>query len=84
MQARNMTLAEEQALLTRFARAAGAAERLNIHDLKAAYEKAIGHPTSDSTIYNLLHSNRHRRTKETPIRQLECTDRIGKFRGGNI
>ena len=26
---------------------------LNIHDLKAAYEKAIGHETSKSTIYNL-------------------------------
>jgi hypothetical protein len=28
---------------------------LNIHDFKAAYEKAIGHATSDSTVYNLLH-----------------------------
>jgi hypothetical protein len=27
---------------------------LNIHDLKAAYEKAIGHATSNSTVYNLL------------------------------
>jgi hypothetical protein len=27
---------------------------LNIHDLKAAYEQVIGHPTSNSTIYNLL------------------------------
>src|SRR6266853_5355996 len=39
----NMTLAEEKALLARFAKAAGAGEMLNIHDLKAAYEKAIGH-----------------------------------------
>jgi hypothetical protein len=31
----NMTLAEEKALLARFARAAGAGEMLNIHDLKA-------------------------------------------------
>ena len=38
----NMTLAEEKALLARFAKAAGAGEMLNIHDLKAAYEKAIG------------------------------------------
>src|ERR1700716_2614380 len=50
----NMTLKEEKALLVRFAKAAGAGERLNIHDLKAAYEKAIGHETSKSTIYNLL------------------------------
>src|SRR5215470_11341131 len=35
----------------------GGIEMLNIHDLKAAYEQAIGHPTSNSTIYNLL--NRH-------------------------
>ena len=56
-QRENMTLSEEKALLTRFSKAAGAGEMLNIHDLKAAYEQAIGHPTSNSTIYNLL--NRH-------------------------
>jgi hypothetical protein len=48
----NMTLAEQKALLARFAKAAGAGEMLNIHDLNAAYEKAIGHPTSDSTPYS--------------------------------
>ena len=47
-----MTLAEENALLARLARTAGAGEMLNIHDLKAAYEKAIGHATLDSTVYN--------------------------------
>ena len=46
-----MSLAEEKILLTRFARVAGAGEMLNIHDLKAAYEKAIGHATSDGTIW---------------------------------
>jgi hypothetical protein len=42
-----MTLAEEKALLARFAKTAGAGEMLNIHDVKAAYEKAIGHATSE-------------------------------------
>jgi transposase len=56
-QRENMTLCGEKALLAYFANAAGAGEMLNIHDLKAAYEQAIGHPTSNSTIYNLL--NRH-------------------------
>src|ERR1700682_1897849 len=42
----NMTLKEEKALLVRFPKPAGAGEMLNIHDLKAAYEKAIGHETS--------------------------------------
>jgi transposase len=50
----NMTLEDEKALLARFAKAAGAGEMLNIHDLKVAYEKAIGHETSKSAIYNLL------------------------------
>jgi transposase len=56
-QRENMTLSDEKALLARFVRAAGAGEMLNIHDLKAAYEQANGHPTSNSTVYNLL--NRH-------------------------
>ena len=62
----NMTQGEEKALLVRFAKAAGAGEMLNIHDLKAAYEKAIGHETSKSTIYNLL--ARHGWRKLMPIR----------------
>jgi hypothetical protein len=42
-------------VLDRFAKAAGAGELLNIQDFKAAYEEAIRHPTSNSTVYTLLH-----------------------------
>jgi len=63
----NMTLAEEKALLARFAKAAGAGEMLNIHDLKAAYENAIGHATSDSTVYNLLHRHGWRKLMPRPF-----------------
>src|SRR5262249_47734303 len=63
----NMTLAEEKALLARFAKAAGAGEILSIHDLKAAYEKAIGHATSDSTVYNLLHRHGWRKLMPRPF-----------------
>jgi transposase len=63
----NMTLAEEKALLARFAKAAGAGEMLNIHDLKAAYEKAIGHATSESTVYNLLHRHGWRKLMPRPF-----------------
>jgi transposase len=62
----NMTLTEEKALLARFAKAAGAGEMLNIHDLKVAYEKAIGHPTSGSTVYNLLHRRGWRKLMPLP------------------
>lgn len=60
----NMTVAEETALLA--AKTAGAGEMLNIHDLKAAYEKAIGHATSDSTVYNLLHRHGWRKLMPRP------------------
>ena len=63
----NMTLEEEKALLARFAKAAGAGEMLNIHDLKTAYEKAIGHETSKSTIYNLLPRHGWRKLMPRPF-----------------
>src|SRR5438034_3376925 len=63
----NMSLAEEKALLARFAKAAGAGEMLNIHDLKAAYEQAIGHATSDSTLYNLLHRHGWRKLNAAAV-----------------
>ena len=63
----NMTLAEEKALLARFAKAAGAGEMLNIHDLKRAYEQAIGHETSNSTVYILLDRHRWRKLMPRPF-----------------
>ena len=66
-QRENMTLAQEKALMARFAKAAGAGEMLNIHELKAAYEKAIGHETSNSTIYNLLARHGWRKLMPRPF-----------------
>src|SRR5438874_10912916 len=63
----NMSLAEEKALLARFAKAAGAGAMLNIHDLKAAYEQAIGHATSASAVYNLLHRYGWRKLMPPPF-----------------
>ena len=66
-QRENMTLAKERALLARFGKAAGAGEMLNVHDLKAAYEQAIGHPTSNSTVYNLLARHGWRKLMPRPF-----------------
>jgi transposase len=63
----NMTLAEEKSLLAKFAKAAGAGELVNIHDLKAAYEQAIGHSTSNSTVYNLLARHGWRKLMPRPF-----------------
>ena len=66
-QRENMILSEEKALLARFGQAAGAGEMLNVHDLKAAYEQAIGHPTSNSTVYNLLARHGWRKLMPRPF-----------------
>jgi transposase len=63
----NMTLEEERTFLARFAKAAGAGELLNVHELKLAYEQEIGHPTSDSTIYNLLDRHEWRKLMPRPF-----------------
>ena len=77
----NMTLAQERALLARFAKRAGAGEMLNIDDLKAAYEEAIGHATSESTVYNLLHRHDWRKLMPRPYhpkRDLKAQDAFKK------
>jgi len=66
-QRQNMTIVEEKTLLARFANAAGAGELLNIHDLKRAYEQAIGHATSNSTVYDLLARHGWRKLMPRPF-----------------
>jgi Winged helix-turn helix len=63
-----MTLPEQKALLAQFAKAAGAGDLPNIHDLKAACERAIGHSTSNSTIYDLLARHGWRKLMPRPFR----------------
>jgi transposase len=80
-QRENMTISAEKALLACFAKAAGAGELLNIHDLKAAYEQAIGHSTSNSTIYNLLDRHGWRKLMPRPFhpkRNLAAQDAFKK------
>ena len=74
-QRENMTLAEEKALLRRFAKAAGDGEMLNIHELKAAYQAAIGHATSNSTIYNLLARHGWRKLMPRPFHPKRTSSR---------
>jgi transposase len=63
----NMTLQEEEAFLARFAKAAGAGELLNVQEIKLAYEKEIGHETSNSTIYALLERHGWRKLMPRPF-----------------
>jgi transposase len=79
-QRENMTLTEEKALLARFANAAGAGEMVNIADLKRAYEQAIGHPTSKSTVYNLLDRHGWRKLMPRPFHPKRDLDAQNAFK----
>jgi transposase len=63
----NMTMEQEKAFLGTFTKAAGAGQLLNVRELKAAYERQIGHPTSNSTIYNLLARHKWRKLMPRPF-----------------
>jgi len=63
----NMTLEEEKAFLGAFAKTAGAGQLLNVRELKSAYERQIGHPTSNSTIYGLLARHKWRKLMPRPF-----------------
>jgi transposase len=81
-QRENMMPSEEKALLAQFSKAAGAGQMLNIHDLKAAYEQAIGHATSNSTVYNLLARHGWRKLMPRPFhpkRDLAAQDAFKKM-----
>jgi transposase len=76
----NMTVAEEKILLAGFANAAGAGEMLNIHDLKRAYERAIGHKTSNSTVYNVLGRHGWRKLMPRPFHPKRDVDAQNAFK----
>ena len=63
----NMTLEKEKALLARFTKGAGAGMPLNIAEVKLAYEEEIGHPTSNSTVYDLLARHEWRKLMPRPF-----------------
>jgi transposase len=77
----NMTLKEEKAFLTTFTKAAGAGQLLNVRELKSAYEKQIGHPTSNSTMYDLLARHGWRKLMPRPFhpqRNIEAQEAFKK------
>ncbi len=51
---RNMSVAEEAALLEEFQKRAEQGQVLNTREIAEAYEKAVGHPIGNSQIYRVL------------------------------
>lgn len=60
---RNLSIAEEQALLRPFQERAEAGQMVDVREIKAAYDKAIGHETGHGQIYFLLKRHNWRKIK---------------------
>ena len=52
---RNLSYAEEEALLEPFRRDADAGKMVSVRDIEAAYREAVGHSIGTSQIYYVLH-----------------------------
>ena len=64
----NMALAEEEALLAHFAKG-----RRDAEHPRSQSGQAIGHKTSDSTVYNLLHRHGWRKLMPRPFHPKRAT-----------
>jgi transposase len=60
----NLTVQEEQTVLTPFQTQAGAGRLITAHGIKTRYETRVGHAVPDSTVYRLL--ARHQWRQVTP------------------
>ena len=58
---RNMSYEEEAALLKPFEKKAEAGQMVEISEIKAAYEEAVGHSIGTSQIYYVLHRHKWRK-----------------------
>lgn len=52
---RNMSVEEEAAFLEQFFEKAEEGQMLDIHEVRAEYEKAVGHTTGCAQVYRILH-----------------------------
>ena len=56
-----MSYEEEAALLKPFEKKAEAGQMVEISEIKAAYQEAVGHPIGTSQIYYVLHRHKWRK-----------------------
>ena len=52
---RNLSYAEEEALLEPFRQASNAGKTVSVHDIETAYREAVGHSIGTSQILSLIH-----------------------------
>ena len=73
---RNMSYEEEAALLKAFEEKAESGQMVEISEIKAAYEEAVGHSVGTSQIYYVLHRHKWRKVMPRSRHPKKASDEV--------
>jgi transposase len=73
---RNMSVAEEAALLAQFQKRAEQGQVLNTREIANAYEKAVGHPIGNSQVYRVLRRHGWRKVMPRSKHPKKASDEV--------
>ena len=73
---RNMSVAEEAALLAQFQKRAEQGQMLNTREIADAYEKAVGHPIGNSQVYRVLRRHGWRKVMPRSKHPKKASDEV--------
>ena len=73
---RNMSYEEEAALLKPFKKKAEAGQMVEISEIKAAYQEAVGHSVGTSQIYYVLHRHKWRKVMPRSRHPKKASDEV--------
>ena len=73
---RNLSYAEEEALLEPFRQASNAGKTVSVHDIETAYREAVGHSIGTSQIYYVLHRHGWRKVMPRSKHPKKASDEV--------
>lgn len=73
---RNLSYAEEKALLEPFRQASNAGKTVSVHDIETAYREAVGHSIGTSQIYYVLHRHGWRKVMPRSKHPKKASDEV--------
>jgi len=79
-----MTVEEEKSFLETFVKAATDASLLVVREIKAAYEKIVGHTVNKTTIYRLLKRHKWRKVVPRPKHPNQNKKAVEAFKKGAL
>ncbi len=73
---RNLSYAEEEALLEPFRQDSNAGKTVSVHDIETAYREAVGHSIGTSQIYYVLHRHGWRKVMPRSKHPKKASDEV--------